>query len=102
MNFFGFTSRKSIDEAASRLARQFSESCPPTPERGRDLEKRMAGALNDLYEGARQFRSECHLGVLNRARYAKAFQDELTRLGYPPDVVTKVTTALVINALSAD
>ncbi len=105
MSFFGFASRKRVDEGAKKLAREFSRLCP-VPEHlskaSRHPEKQVERALAEIYEQARAFQEKTRLGVLNRARFAKTFQDELAQLGYPPELFTKVTTALVINALSGD
>ncbi len=105
MSFFGLTSRKRVDEGAKKLAREFSRSCPlpkHLSKASRHPEKQVEGALTEIYKQARAFREENRLGVLNKARFAKVFQDELAQLGYPPEVFTQVTTALVINALSGD
>lgn len=104
MSFLGFTSRKRVDECAKNLAREFSRLCPLSEHAkgGRNPEKKVEGALTEIYKQARAFRDENHPGVFNRARFAKVFQDELAGLGYPPELFTKVTTALVINALSGD
>ena len=104
MSFFGLTSRKRGDQCAKNLAREFSQWCPLSEpaKGGRYSEKKVEGALAEIYRQAKAFRQENRLGVLNRARFAKVFQDELAGLGYPPELFTKVTTALVINALAGD
>jgi hypothetical protein len=55
-----------------------------------------------LYARAKAFRQEKRLGVINRARFAKSFQDELVSLGFAADLVSRVTTALVAAALSGN
>ena len=104
MSFFGFTSRKRVDECAKSLAIEFSRLCPLSEhvKGGRNPEKKVEGALAELYKQARAFRQDNKLGVFSRARFAKVFQDELAGLGYLPELSAKVTTALVINALSGD
>ncbi|MFN7085117.1 MAG: hypothetical protein ACK4N4_00650 [Burkholderiales bacterium] len=104
MSIFGFTPRKRVDETAKKLAREFFRLCPPAApaKGGQPSEKKIESALAEIYKQAKAFRRENRLGVLNRARFAKVFQDELAALGYPSESFTKVTTALVINALSGD
>ena len=104
MSFFGFTSRKRVDQCAKNLAMEFSRWCPLLEQAkgGRNPEKKVEAALAEIYQQARVFRQENKLGVFSRARFAKVFQDELAGLGYPQELSTQVTTALVINALSGD
>ncbi len=104
MSLFGFTSRKRVDECAKHLALEFSRLCPLSGHVNsiKNAEKKVESALSGIYREARAFRRQNGLGVFRRARFAKVFQDELARLGYPPELFTKVTTALVVNALSGD
>lgn len=62
-------------------------------------EKKVQQALDALYRDAAAFAAEQRLGVLRRARFAKAFQDELAKRGYRGDLVAKITTALTTSAL---
>lgn len=102
MGLFKFTSGRRIDEFAKELAGEFSRLYPlsGTAKGGRSSAKAVETALGQIYERAKAFREARRLGVLNRARLARSFQNELLRLGYPGEMVSKVTAALLANALS--
>ncbi len=103
MKFFGFTHGKVVDAYARQLAQDFFTSCSrPGQGAGKDkaFDKKADQVLLGLYARAKAFRQEQRLGIINRARFAKSFQDELATLGYAPDLVKHVTTALVTTALS--
>jgi hypothetical protein len=103
MNFFGFGSGKVVDGCARQLAQDFFKACSrPGPSSAKDkaFEKKADQVLLGIYARAKAFRVEQRLGIINRARFAKTFQDELVTLGYAPDLVSRVTTALVTTALS--
>ncbi|MEN9357963.1 MAG: hypothetical protein RL695_2134 [Pseudomonadota bacterium] len=57
------------------------------------------GSLNQLYAGVTGYVREQKLGALRRAAFALAIQDALREQKLPPEVVSKVTSALVMNAL---
>jgi len=103
MGLFSFTSGKVVDGFARQLARDFFNECK-RPDRAttktKAFEKRADQALVGIYARAKAFREERRLGVINRARFAKGFQDELASLGMAPELVSRVTTALVTSALS--
>ncbi len=102
MQLFKLTSRRRVDEAASDLAAEFSRLCPlPEKQSGRPpSEKAIERALTEIYAQAQAFRQENRLGTFKRARFAKIFQEELTRRGYQAELVNIVTTALVVTTLS--
>lgn len=104
MILFRLTSRKLVDACAIDLASEFSRLCPlPEKQAGRPpSEKAIERALTGIFAQAKTFRQDNRLGVFNRARLARIFQDELTRRGYAADLVSKVTTALVAAALTGD
>lgn len=60
----------------------------------------VARALAALYKGAADFSRAGRLGILGRARLAKALQDELLARGYPDDMVLKITHAVAAKSLS--
>lgn len=99
---FGLGFGKTIDAFALELANRFAQACPirGAGVKDRDFEKLVDNALNDIFTATRQFRTQHRLGIFKRARLAKKFQDELMRLGYAPDLVNRVTTALVTSSLS--
>ena len=105
MKFFSFTSGKVVDAFARQLAQDFFNACSkPGVAQGKDktFEKKADQVLIAIYARAKAFRQEKRLGVINRARFAKSFQDELVRLGFAADLVSRVTTALVAAALSGN
>lgn len=104
MRLFGFTSGKTVDAFARQLAQDFFNACQhPGRATAKDkaFEKKADQVLLGIYARAKAFRQEHRLGVINRARFAKSFQDELLALGYAQDLVTRVTKALVAAALAA-
>lgn len=104
MKLFRFTSGKVVDTFARQLAQDFFKSCE-RPDRSvakdKAFDKKADQVLLSIYARAKAFREEHRLGVINRARFAKSFQDQLVSLGYSPELVGRVTTALVAAALSA-
>lgn len=103
MKLFSFTSGKAVDAFARQLAQDFSNSCSRLGVgSGKDkaFDKKADQIMVGIYARAKAFRQEKRLGVINRARFAKSFQDELASLGLSPDLVSRVTTALVASALS--
>ncbi len=103
MMFFKFISNKAVDACAKELAVYFARSCPlmNASANSRSFEKQIDHALAELFNRAKTFRQEHRLGIFKRARLAKKFQDELILLGYEPELVNRVTTALVATALAA-
>lgn len=102
MKLFGFTPGKAVDVYARQLAQDFFKACSrPMATSGKDkvFEKKADQVLLSLYARAKAFRMEKRLGIVNRARMAKSFQDEMLKLGYAPDLAKRVTTALVTSAL---
>jgi hypothetical protein len=104
MKLFGWTSNKVVDTRARELAQRLFVLCPQPKEfskkKSAEFEKRIDGAMRDIFAQAKAFRAEHGLGIFKRARFAKIFQDELMRQGYDGATVGKVTTALVTAALS--
>lgn len=85
------------------LADAFSAKIPPPGAKQKAQSKqKIDAALESLYRDAAAFRREHRLGVLGRARLAKAFQDELLARGYPAELVMKITSAITATALVSD
>ncbi len=103
MKLFSFMSGGLVDGVAKELANEFAKACPLSGSTGKkdELEKRVEKALSGIFIRAKAFRETHHLGIFKRARLAKKFQDEMLAHGYEADLVNRVTTALVANALSA-
>lgn len=92
----------SLDRLAMELAGEFSRLCPVRglrQVRPFKHQARIDRGLERIYDRARDYRKAHRLGILARARLAKSFQREMTRLGYEHALVNKVTTALVMTAL---
>ena len=102
---FNLFSSKLVDGFAKELAHDFSKSYKSQGEfskKGKVPEQKVDQLLAHIFVKTRTFRQENRLGVFKRARLAKKFQDELIFLGYEPELVSRVTTALLTAALSAD
>ena len=85
------------------MADSFSEKLPPPgAKRKAQSKQKIDAALDSLYRDAAAYRREHRLGILGRARLAKAFQDELLARGYPVELVTKITSAITATALVSD
>lgn len=56
-------------------------------------------SLKQLYVDVARYVAEQKLGLVRRAAFALAIQEALREQKLPPDVVSKVTSALVMNAL---
>ena len=83
MGFFARFSGKPARQRAVSLAQSFSEKCPPPgAKRKAPSSREIEAALSAIYQKAAAFSRERRLGILGRARFAKAFQDELLGLGY--------------------
>lgn len=103
MGFFTRFSGKPLRDQAAFLAQTFSESCPPPNTKRKPLStQKIDAALDAIYRQAAAFSREQRLGIFGRARFAKAFQDELLSRGYPTDLVMKITGALSATALASD
>ena len=89
-------------ERADLIVQSFSDTCPLADTKRRAPSRRkIEDALGALYRDAAAFSREQHLGILNRARFAKAVQDGLLSRGYPADLVVKITSALSAKALAS-
>jgi hypothetical protein len=63
-------------------------------------EARIADAmLSQLYSDVASFVAQRKLGAVRRAAFAFAIQQALLEQKFPQDVVAKITSALVMNAL---
>jgi hypothetical protein len=100
MGFFALLSGKPLRERAASLVQSFSDSCPiAAAKRKAPSMREVERALEAIYRGAASFSREHRLGVVSRARFAKAVQEELLHRGYPADLVTKITSAVAAKAL---
>lgn len=98
-NPFSFSAQE-IKETAAQIVGKFIQQCPPQSKvfGRKGSETVIGGALEAIYREASDFAKKRRLGVIGKARFAKAFQDELQRAGYTAELVSKVTTALTVKA----
>lgn len=86
--------------SAKDLIMDFLAACPPPTEGCRPISERVIGkSLDEMYSRIAAFIIEKRLGLVGRARLAKAIQDEMYAAGYPDDMVTKIVNAVAANAL---
>jgi hypothetical protein len=106
MKLFGIGLGKFVDAYAKEVAHDLLRLCPLPKEFSKmsslAFEQKVDRALVEVFAQVKSFRKKHRLGIFKRARFAKTFQDELTLLGYAPELVSKVTAALVATALSGD
>jgi len=98
---FGFLSSKSMRTDVGAMVESFARVCPPPAKIGdRSVPERAINeALDALYRGVAAYAREKHLGVLGRARLAKALQDEMRQQQYPDGLVSRLINAVAVNAL---
>ena len=102
---FGFGSHSSLHAEAKEAMEAFSRVCPPPAKVGKGFkpvpENKVAASLESLNIRIAGYVKKTRLGVLGRARLAKALQNEMNRLGYPADLSSRVVSAITVNALVA-
>lgn len=57
--------------------------------------------METLHKRIALYAKEKRLSFIGRARLAKALQNEMNLLGYPADLVSRVISAVTVNALVA-
>jgi hypothetical protein len=91
-----FVSSRVLNTAACELVKNFSKTCPV----GKVVPvNSVAAALDQLYANTGTLIQRHRWGIFARARLAKAVQRELQLLGYSPELVSRITSALIVNAL---
>lgn len=100
---FGLLSGKSLRNDASAIIAAFAQSCPPPSKLGNKPipEKKVRESLDALYQTVGAYTREHRLGILGRARMAKALQEEMRRHEYPDELVSRMVNAVTVNALVA-
>jgi hypothetical protein len=102
LGFFALLSGKPLRERAAILVQSFSANCPPPDSKHKPLSQpKIEKALEALYREAAAFSREQRLGIVSRARFAKAIQEGLLGRGYPVDLVMKITSAVSAKALAS-
>lgn len=100
---FGLVSSKSMRAEMGAMIEKFARACPPPAKIGdRSIpEKKVSESLDALYVQVAAYAREKRLGILGRARLAKALQDEMRHQQYPDGLVSRVVNAVTANALVA-
>lgn len=101
---FGFATQKSLTSEASAALEAFAQICPPPAKaikRQPVTESKVAESLQALNRRIAAYAIAQRLSFIGRARLAKALQNEMHRLGYPADLVSRVVSAVTVNALVA-
>lgn len=98
----GIVPGSALRAKAVELVTAFARDCPAAPGEARSaLETKVDRALAQLCASTGAYAREQRLGVIGRARLAKALQEELRRTSYSPELVKHVTSAVTVNALVA-
>lgn len=66
---------------------------------GKAFDRAAENALNQLFKRTGAICKEYRLGIIGRARLAKALQNQLRDRGYAANLIAKITIAVVTNAL---
>ena len=100
---FSFLSKNYLLPEAAELIAGFAASCPPPKLIGqqRVTEKMVAQAMQALYGKTAELVKRKRLGILGRARLAKAIQTILREQGYAEELTAQVVGAVTVNSLVA-
>ncbi len=92
---------KSLREQAVVLVAQFMADVLACTKKNKNRIDAQAidGSLNQLYAAVATYIQEHKFGAVRRAAFAFAIQDALREQKFSPEAVSKVTSALVMNAL---
>lgn len=101
---FGIASTLSLQIEAREALEVFARVCPP-PAKVTSYkaipQSRVAESLETLNQRIALYAKNKRLSFIGRARLAKALQNEMNLLGYPADLVSRVVSAVTVNALVA-
>ncbi len=100
---FAFLSKQYLQPEAAELIAGFAISCPPPKQIGkrRISEKVVAKSLHELYQKTAELVKRKRLGIIGRARLAKAMQTILREQGYAEELTSRVVGAVTLNSLVA-
>lgn len=101
---FGFATQKSLQIEANAALEAFAQVCPPPAKVARLKpvpESKVAESLQTLNRRIADYAKNQRLSFIGRARLAKALQNEMNQAGYPADLVSRVVSAVTVNALVA-
>lgn len=100
---FGFLTSKALRREVGAIVGAFAKVCPPPVKIGHKPipEQEVGDSLKILYSQVAAFVRDKRLGILGRARLAKALQDEMRQHEYPDELVSRLVNAVTLNALIA-
>jgi hypothetical protein len=101
---FGFISQLSLQIEARDSLGEFARVCPPPVKLAKHKpvpESKVAASLETLHKRIALYAQNQRLSFIGRARLAKTLQNEMNLLGYPADLVSRVVSAVTVNALVA-
>jgi hypothetical protein len=101
---FGIATKKSLQIEAREALEKFARVCPPPAKVVKHKpvpESKVAASLEALHTRIALYAKQNSLSFIGRARLAKALQNEMNLLGYPTDLVSRVVSAVTVNALVA-
>ena len=101
----GIVSGKSLQIEAREALEQFARVCPPPAKVVKHKppvpESKIATSLEALHNRIALYSKNNRLSFIGRARLAKALQNEMNLEGYPAELVSRVISAVTVNALVA-
>jgi len=101
---FGFATQKSLQIEAREALGVFAQVCLP-PDKVTSYkavpQSKVAASLEALNQRIAEYAKNKRLSFIGRARLAKELQNEMNLQGYPADLVSRVVSAVTVNALVA-
>jgi hypothetical protein len=104
MKWFPWFDTSRLERFGEELAAIFADRYPPALE-GDDKsasQKKLAGAMNEMFRRVDQFKTEKRLGIYKKAKLGNTFQWKLRELGYSPPFCEKLARNLIIRLTSRD
>jgi hypothetical protein len=89
-----FQHSREIEEFAVSLARDFTARVPPGS--GTGDAARIARAIDDVCNRAREFQRQKRLGIYGRAKLGTSFKFELKNSGYEDDFIDTLTHQVLL------
>jgi len=98
MMFDGFKARQ-VEDFAKTLAHDFVKRFPPGQETGQDKkqQKKLAGAIAELYARAGKFNREHNMGVYKKAKFGNTLKWELKALGCSEALIDRIMGDLMVG-----
>lgn len=97
----GLFSSAALNSEVETIVGEFVKTCPPPVTVGRKPmpKAQIESSLQVLYAQVADCVQKRRLGILGRARLAKALQTEMQRYKYPDELVSQLVSAVTVNAL---